>query len=166
MDDDGKEVNSKYCEDSPWRIETTSQPSEPVRQTGSNYRPSGYQRHGENGNLELAKLLSNSATSNSQKSERGMNGRKRKERHPDKFNGTIDLADYLNHFDRVARGNTWNREEKAMQLSMSLTGEAQGVCSFCCIFLLSVAEPPVSVTSVFDSSRMGQQSWRHLFWGW
>jgi hypothetical protein len=52
----------------------------------------------------------------------------RRHKEPDKFDGEkIDWLDYLQHFETVAYWNGWNFQEKALQLSMSLTGEAQRV---------------------------------------
>ena len=51
----------------------------------------------------------------------------------DKFNGTTDWSDYLQHFEMVAKWNNWSGLEKAAQLSMNLTGVARQVWtdSFC-----------------------------------
>ena len=50
---------------------------------------------------------------------------------PEKFDGTADWSDYLKHFEAVAQWNTWTPEEKAVQLSMNLTGVARQVWSDC-----------------------------------
>jgi hypothetical protein len=50
----------------------------------------------------------------------------RKEKFPDKFDGEkTDWVDYKKHFDAVANWNDWDYKERAMQLAMSLQGEAQ-----------------------------------------
>lgn len=52
----------------------------------------------------------------------------RRQREPDKFNGeTIEWLDYYRHFETVAQWNNWGEVEKAMQLAMSLQGEAQRI---------------------------------------
>ena len=52
----------------------------------------------------------------------------RKERIPDKFNGTTsEWQDYFRHFETVAGWNGWKEEERAMQLIMCLTGQAQQI---------------------------------------
>ena len=48
----------------------------------------------------------------------------RREREPPKFNGHIDLSDYLQQFQIVSVWNRWTIEEMGLQLAMSLTGEA------------------------------------------
>jgi hypothetical protein len=49
----------------------------------------------------------------------------RKERNPEKFDGDkIEWPDYYKHFETVANWNRWGDQEKAMQLVMSLQGEA------------------------------------------
>ena len=52
---------------------------------------------------------------------------------PEKFDGSSDWSDYLNHFEMVSLWNGWSEEEKAVQLSMSLTGAARQAWSdsFC-----------------------------------
>ena len=40
---------------------------------------------------------------------------------------SAELADYLSHFERVARWNGWSHEEKGLQLAMNLRGAAQQV---------------------------------------
>ncbi|MCG8047849.1 MAG: hypothetical protein N0E48_19865 [Candidatus Thiodiazotropha endolucinida] len=50
----------------------------------------------------------------------------RREKEPDKFDGkSVDLQDYLVHFEQVAAWNNWGYTEKGLQLSMSLKGPAQ-----------------------------------------
>ena len=48
---------------------------------------------------------------------------------PEKYDGTADWSDYLKHFERVAQWNGWSDNDKAAQLSMSLTGVARQVWS-------------------------------------
>jgi hypothetical protein len=49
----------------------------------------------------------------------------RKERNPEKFDGEkAEWPDYHKHFETVANWNGWGEQEKAMQLVMSLQGEA------------------------------------------
>ena len=43
---------------------------------------------------------------------------------PEKYDGTVDWSDYLKHFEKVVQWNGWSDNEKAAQLSMSLTGVA------------------------------------------
>ena len=52
---------------------------------------------------------------------------------PEKFEGSSDWSDYLNHFEMVSLWNCWSEEEKAVQLSMSLTSAARQAWSdsFC-----------------------------------
>lgn len=50
----------------------------------------------------------------------------RREKEPDKFDGkSVELQDYLVHFEQVAAWNKWGYSEKGLQLSMSLKGPAQ-----------------------------------------
>lgn len=52
----------------------------------------------------------------------------RKERFPDKFDGEkTEWVDYMKHFETVSFWNGWSYSEKAMQLTMSLQGEAQRI---------------------------------------
>ena len=52
----------------------------------------------------------------------------RRERVPDKFDGEKnEWVDYYRHFETVANWNHWDEHEKAMQLAMSLQGEAQRI---------------------------------------
>ena len=44
---------------------------------------------------------------------------------PDNYDGTTDRADYLRHFHMVSAWNRWNLEEKAVQLTINLTGIAR-----------------------------------------
>ena len=44
---------------------------------------------------------------------------------PEKSDGSSDWADYLKHFEMVSLWNGWREDEKAVQLSMSLTGTAR-----------------------------------------
>ncbi len=51
---------------------------------------------------------------------------RRREKEPSEFDGVkSDWADYIIHFERVATWNNWNLSEKAIQLVMSLRGQAQ-----------------------------------------
>ena len=52
---------------------------------------------------------------------------------PEKFEGSSDWSDYLNHFEMMSLWNCWSGEEKAVQLSMSLTSAARQAWSdsFC-----------------------------------
>ena len=51
--------------------------------------------------------------------------RQRTKQKPEKFDGNSDWADYLKHFEMVSLWNGWREDEKAVQLSMSLTGTAR-----------------------------------------
>ena len=51
--------------------------------------------------------------------------RQRTKQKPEKFDGDSDWADYLKHFEMVSLWNGWREDEKAVQLSMSLTGTAR-----------------------------------------
>ena len=48
---------------------------------------------------------------------------------PGKFDCTADWSDYLKHFEKVAQRDGWSGNDKAAQLSMSLTGVVRQVCS-------------------------------------
>ena len=51
---------------------------------------------------------------------------KKREKEPDKFDGkNVDLADYLAHFEQIAKYNKWGYDEMGLQLSTSLRGSAQ-----------------------------------------
>ena len=52
-------------------------------------------------------------------------GKSRLSYKPDKYDGTTDWADYLRHFQMVSAWNRWNLEEKAVQLTINLTGIAR-----------------------------------------
>ena len=55
---------------------------------------------------------------------------RRKPCNPERFDGNkIEWPDYRKHFETVASWNGWNESEKAMQLVMSLQGEALMVLS-------------------------------------
>ena len=50
----------------------------------------------------------------------------RREKEPDKFDGkSVELQDYLVHFEQVAAWNNWGYDEKGLQLSMCLKSAAQ-----------------------------------------
>ena len=50
----------------------------------------------------------------------------RREKEPDKFDGkSVEIPDYLVHFEQVAAWNNWGYDEKGLQLSMCLKGAAQ-----------------------------------------
>ena len=51
--------------------------------------------------------------------------RQRTKQKPEKFDGSSDWADYIKHFEMVSLWNGWWEDEKAVQLSMSLTGTAR-----------------------------------------
>ena len=51
--------------------------------------------------------------------------RQRTKQKPEKFDGSSDWADYIKHFEMVSIWNGWREHEKAVQLSMSLTGTAR-----------------------------------------
>lgn len=54
----------------------------------------------------------------------------RKERIPDKFHGKTSVwQDYIVHFEQVASWNSWDQDEMAQQLVMSLRGSAQRILS-------------------------------------
>lgn len=66
----------------------------------------------------------------------------RKQRDPEKFDGEKqEWVDYLKHFETVASWNGWAYEEKAMQLIMSLKGEA----------LMVLGDLPAQVQSDYDA---------------
>ena len=44
---------------------------------------------------------------------------------PEKYDGTGDWGDYIDHFEQVSTWNGWSLTEKAAQLSMNLTGVAR-----------------------------------------
>ena len=48
---------------------------------------------------------------------------------PEKFDSTADWSDYLKHFEKVAQWNVWSDNNKAAQLSMSLTAVARQIWS-------------------------------------
>ena len=52
---------------------------------------------------------------------------------PEKYDGTADWADYLRHFEMVSAWNEWSLEDRAVQLSVNLTGVARQAWadSFC-----------------------------------
>ena len=52
---------------------------------------------------------------------------------PEKYDGISDWADYIRHFEMVSAWNGWTVEEKAVQLTINLTGIARQawVDSFC-----------------------------------
>ena len=54
----------------------------------------------------------------------------RKQKEPDKFEGDkVEWADFIAHFDMVARWNDWIYTEKGLQLATCLWGKAQKVLS-------------------------------------
>lgn len=55
----------------------------------------------------------------------------RRSRKPDHYDGATDWSDYINHFEAVAAWNGWCNEEKAVQLTMSLTSTARQTWSDC-----------------------------------
>ena len=58
------------------------------------------------------------------------NGNRRKQKEPDKFNGDkVEWADFITHFNVVARWNDWTYSEKGLQLATCLRGKAQKVLS-------------------------------------
>ena len=55
-------------------------------------------------------------------------GRYRKQKDADLFDGrSIELDDYLEHFERVAMWNGFSYEEKGIHLALSLRGVAQQI---------------------------------------
>jgi len=54
---------------------------------------------------------------------------RRKSCRPDHYDGTSDWSDYVRHFGTVAIWNDWTDEEKAVQLSMHLSGTARQTCT-------------------------------------
>ena len=55
---------------------------------------------------------------------------RRKQKEPDKFDGDkIEWADFITHFNVVARWNDWTYSEKGLQLATCLRGKAQKVLS-------------------------------------
>ena len=60
-------------------------------------------------------------------------GGKRLNHKPEKYDGVPDWADYICHFEMVSAWNGWTMEEKAVQLTINLTGIARQawVDSFC-----------------------------------
>ena len=64
-----------------------------------------------------------------------------KTRRPDSFDRkSIAWTEYLTHFSLISRWNNWSDEEKAMQLAMSMTGDA----------LAELSDLPNSVVADFD----------------
>ena len=63
----------------------------------------------------------------------GSGGCKRLNHKPEKYDGVSDWADYIRHFEMVSAWNGWTVEEKAVQLTINLTGIARQawVDSFC-----------------------------------
>ena len=58
------------------------------------------------------------------------NRNQRKQKEPDKFEGDkVEWADFIAHFDMVARWNDWTYMEKGLQLAACLRGKAQKVLS-------------------------------------
>ena len=58
------------------------------------------------------------------------NRNQRKQKEPDKFKGDkVEWADFIAHFDMVARWNDWTYKEKGLQLATCLRGKAQKVLS-------------------------------------
>ena len=58
------------------------------------------------------------------------NRNQRKQKEPDKFEGDkVEWADFITHFDMVARWNDWTFTEKGLQLATCLRGKAQKVLS-------------------------------------
>ena len=52
----------------------------------------------------------------------------RRQLHVDHFDGeSAEVADYLSHFERVAKWNGWSHEEKGIQLAMNLREAARKV---------------------------------------
>lgn len=49
------------------------------------------------------------------------------QRNPDRYDGTTDLDDFVQHFESVAKWNNWNEEDKVLHLKMSLRGAAYRV---------------------------------------
>ena len=63
----------------------------------------------------------------------GSGGGKRLNHKPEKYDGVSDWADYIRHFEMVSAWNGWTMEEKAVQLTINLTGIARQawVDTFC-----------------------------------
>ena len=63
----------------------------------------------------------------------GSGGCKRLNHKPEKYDGVSEWADYIRHFEMVSAWNGWTVEEKAVQLTINLTGIARQawVDSFC-----------------------------------
>ena len=58
------------------------------------------------------------------------NRNQRKQKEPDKFEGDkVEWADFIAHFDMVARWNDWTYTEKGLQLTTCLRGKAQKALS-------------------------------------
>ena len=54
----------------------------------------------------------------------------KKQKDPDTFDGSsVELRDYICHFEQVSRWNNWSESEMATQLAMSLRGNAQRILS-------------------------------------
>jgi len=71
--------------------------------------------------------------------------RANKFRKPEPFDGkSMSWSDYLTHFELIAKWNNWSHDEKAMQMAMSLTGEA----------LAELSNLPQSVVTDFDTLTM------------
>ena len=68
--------------------------------------------------------------------------RERKYHRPNSFDGkSTDWNEHLAHFELVSKWNSWNRDEMAMQLAMSFTGEA----------LTELSQLPQSILNDYDA---------------
>lgn len=64
----------------------------------------------------------------SEQGNTGENPSFRKQVSADLYDGkSVDINDYVPHFDRVAQWNRWSYEEKGIQLALSLRGSAQQI---------------------------------------
>ena len=66
---------------------------------------------------------------------------------PDKYDGTADWADYLRHFEMVSAWNGWSLEDRAVQLSMNLTGVARQAWADC----FCDQTPPISYDALVSA---------------
>ena len=90
--------------------------------------PSTSPRHGPSWNRPAGNVMPSPVAPQYLPVSGNRNTRKQKE--PDKFEGDkVEWADFIAHFDMVARWNDWTYTEKGLQLATCLQGKAQKVLS-------------------------------------